>query len=69
MTTSALRVITEEAVTELTMPPIAFGLIALILFAMFLGVTWTFRNSSQKYANPEGPHAHSGSQEGQQGHV
>ncbi|HYN28506.1 MAG TPA: hypothetical protein VES95_01350 [Dermatophilaceae bacterium] len=66
---SVLRVAAEEAAIELPIPPYAIGLMALVFFALLLGVTWTFRNNAQKYVSPEGEHAHGGSQEGQSGRV
>lgn len=51
MSSSALRVLTEGH-TELPMPPYLFGVVTLLIFAVLLGVLWTFRNSSQKYAPP-----------------
>ena len=34
------------------MPPWLYGVIALVLFAFLLGVTWSFRGTAQKYARP-----------------
>lgn len=42
------------------MPPYAYGIIALVFFAVMLGVLWSFRNTGQKYAQPDG-HGHGGS--------
>ena len=43
----------EAAHTELPMPPWMYGLLALLGFAFLLGVTWSFRGTSQKYARPD----------------
>jgi hypothetical protein len=66
---SPLQVVASEVVNELPVPPAAIGLMALVFFALLLGVTWSFRNNAQKYVSPEGEHAHGGSQEGQSGRV
>jgi hypothetical protein len=38
---------------ELPLPPWAFAAMALLFFAFLLGVTWSFRGTSQKYARPD----------------
>ena len=43
----------EAAHTELPMPPWMYGVLALLGFAFLLGVTWSFRGTSQKYARPD----------------
>ena len=43
----------EEAARELPLPPWTFGIMALLAFAFLLGVTWSFRGTSQKYARPD----------------
>ena len=41
------------------MPPLSYGLMALVFFALLLGVTWAFRNNHQKSTPPEGDgHGH-----------
>ena len=49
------RFLSEELPTarELPMPPWLFAVIALVLFAFALGVTWSFRGTAQKYARPD----------------
>lgn len=44
--------IAEGGENVLPMPALSYGLMALVLFALALGVTWAFRNSHQKYAPP-----------------
>ena len=60
---SIAALVTEGAVHEpLPLPPLSYGLIALVLFALMLGVTWAFRNNHQKAVSPselEG-HGHAG---------
>ena len=58
MSMTVARVLSEELPTarELPMPPWLYGVIALVLFAFLLGVTWSFRGTAQKYAPPV-PHA------------
>ena len=54
MSMTVARLVAEEAAhTELPMPPWMFGVIALALFAVLLGVTWSFRGTAQKYARPD----------------
>ncbi|MGL4173629.1 MAG: hypothetical protein ACRCTR_06095 [Actinomycetota bacterium] len=38
----------EGATRELPMEPLMFGVITLIVFVSLLGLTWTFRGSSNK---------------------
>jgi hypothetical protein len=54
MSMTVTRLLSEELPTarELPMPPWLFGVIALLLFAFALGVTWSFRGTAQKYARP-----------------
>jgi len=40
----------EEAAGELPLPAWMFGVMVLLAFAFLLGVTWSFRGTSQKYA-------------------
>ena len=42
----------EEAAGELPLPAWMFGVMVLLAFAFLLGVTWSFRGTSQKYARP-----------------
>jgi hypothetical protein len=44
----ALAAETTEHHTELPMSPNMFGIIALIVFAAQLGLTWTFRGNANK---------------------
>jgi len=57
MSMTVARILSEELPTarELPMPPWLYGVIALVLFAFLLGVTWSFRGTAQKYAQPA-PH-------------
>ena len=57
MSMTVARFLSEELPTarELPMPPWLYGVIALVLFAFLLGVTWSFRGTGQKYAAPA-PH-------------
>ena len=53
MSMTVTRFLAEEAAhRELPMPPWMFGVIALLAFAFLLGLTWSFRGTSQKYAPP-----------------
>jgi hypothetical protein len=54
MSMTVARILSEELPTarELPMPPWLYGVIALVLFAFLLGVTWSFRGTAQKYARP-----------------
>ncbi|MGL5816312.1 MAG: hypothetical protein ACRCYR_02010 [Phycicoccus sp.] len=45
-------VASEETVRELPIPPWSFGVLALLAFAVLLGLTWSFRGTAQKYARP-----------------
>ncbi|MGL5866452.1 MAG: hypothetical protein ACRCYX_11395 [Dermatophilaceae bacterium] len=54
MTLPVVVVASEEAVRELPIPPWSFGVIALLVFALLLGLTWSFRGTAQKYARPDG---------------
>ncbi len=38
-----------EGGTQLPMSPVMFGVIAIISFVALLGLTWTFRGSSNKH--------------------
>jgi hypothetical protein len=40
---------TAETERELPMPPLAFGLSALAVFAVLLAVTWAFRNVGNRH--------------------
>ena len=54
MSMTVAHLVAEEAAhTELPMPPWMIGVIALALFAVLLGVTWSFRGTAQKYARPD----------------
>ncbi|MCA0337667.1 MAG: hypothetical protein LCH66_12505 [Actinobacteria bacterium] len=54
-----VALVAEEGGHEaLPMPPLSYGLIALVLFALLLGVTWTFRNNHQKHVPPAEGHGH-----------
>lgn len=53
MSTNVLRVMAEEGHQALPMPPIAYGLIAFVLFLVGLGVLWSFRNTGMKYLPPD----------------
>ena len=53
MSTTATLLAAEEAVHELPIPPWFIGVIALLVFAFMLGVTWSFRGTHNKYARPE----------------
>jgi hypothetical protein len=54
MMTTASLLAAEEAAThsELAIPPWLVGVMALLLFAFLLGVTWSFRGTHNKYAAP-----------------
>jgi hypothetical protein len=49
MPTMLLAAATEEAHRDLPMPAIAFGIIALTVFASLLGLTWSFRSVATKH--------------------
>ena len=57
MSSAPLRVLAEEVHNELPMPAYAYGIIALVFFAVLLGVLWSFRNTGEKYAQPD-QHGH-----------
>lgn len=61
MTMTVAHFVTEEAHRELPMPPWVFGVLALLAFAFLLGLTWSFRGTAQKYADPRA-HAQKGQQ-------
>lgn len=61
--TAARFVAAEAAHRELPMPPWLFGVIALLAFAFLLGVTWSFRGTSQKYVRPDLTGARHGEQQ------
>jgi hypothetical protein len=44
----------EQAHRELPMPPVAFGVLALVAFGLGLAVLWAFRGTANKVAGP--PH-------------
>ncbi|MBM6404668.1 hypothetical protein JQN72_10490 [Phycicoccus sp. CSK15P-2] len=53
---STVVVAAEEAAHhELPIPPWLIGLIALVVFAALLGVTWSFRGTAYKYPVPAAP--------------
>lgn len=45
-----LLVAAEEMTHELPMPAWMFGAIALVAFALLLGLTWAFRGTATKWA-------------------
>ena len=45
----AIAAATEGAEHKLPFPPAVFGVGALVLFAVLLGVTWMFRGNSTKH--------------------
>lgn len=47
-----------EGGRELPMPAILYGVIALGLLLVGLGLTWAFRGTSQKWAHDGDDHAH-----------
>ena len=49
--------VAEESAHSLPMPAWVFGVIALVVFALLLAATWSFRGAAQKYAQP-GDHGH-----------
>ena len=63
MSSAPLRLLAEGVHNELPMPAYAYGVIALVFFAVLLGVLWSFRNTGQKYAAPS-DHGHDGSHGG-----
>jgi hypothetical protein len=55
MSTAALLTAEDAAAhSELPIPTWLVGVIALVLFAFLLGVTWSFRGYHNKYAPPPG---------------
>lgn len=55
MSTFAALAAAEEAThTELPIPAWLIGLIALLVFVLLLGVTWSFRGTHHRYAPPSG---------------
>lgn len=49
----------EESTHELPMSPLAFGIIAMVVFMALLGVLWSFRGTAAKIATgDEHLHAH-----------
>jgi len=53
MSMTVARIVAEEAAAhELPIPPWTFAVIALLVFALLLGVLWSFRGTAQKYARP-----------------
>lgn len=52
MSTTVLQLVSAEEVTELPMPSILYGIIALSLFALGLLVLWFFRNTAHKVTGP-----------------
>jgi hypothetical protein len=54
-----VALVAEEGGHEaLPMPPLSYGLMALVFFALLLGVTWAFRNTHQKHVEPGEGHGH-----------
>lgn len=66
---SLVTLVAEEgaAHSELPMPAYVFGIIALVAFALLLLLTWSFRGTAQKYAQP-GDSAHGGHGDKGSGH-
>ena len=50
MTPSHLITTTEETTRELPMPPLAFGVLAMVAFLVLLAVLWAFRGTASKIA-------------------
>jgi hypothetical protein len=44
----ALALAAEEQTKDLPMEPLMYGVIAIVVFVSLLGLTWTFRGSSNK---------------------
>lgn len=44
----ALIAAEEETLRELPMPPVAYGLLALVGFGLLLAILWSFRGTAQK---------------------
>ena len=69
MSMTVTRFLAEEAAhRELPMPPWMFSVIALLAFAFLLGLTWSFRGTSQKYAPPTAHSEQHGAPEGDTAH-
>ena len=69
MSMTVTRFLAEEAAhRELPMPPWMFGVIALLAFAFLLGLTWSFRRTSQKSAPPPAHSEQHGAPEGDTAH-
>lgn len=58
--TAIAAFVAEEGHQALPMPPISYGLMAGVFFALLLGVTWAFRNTAQKSVPPSETHGHHG---------
>lgn len=56
MSSNVWRVAAEEGHQALPMPPIAYGLLAVVFFLVLLGVLWTFRNTGLKHVPPTASH-------------
>ncbi len=54
---SMIAALAQEGDNALPMPAASYGLMALVFFALLLGVTWAFRNTHQKVAPPS-EHGH-----------
>jgi hypothetical protein len=52
MPSSVAGLVTAGATNSLPMPSYMFGLLAVLGFALLLGVTWAFRGAHHKYAPP-----------------
>ncbi len=52
MPSSVAGLIAAEAAHSLPMPSYLFGVLALVGFALLLGVTWAFRGAHNKYGPP-----------------
>ena len=61
---TAGALVAEDPAHALPMPAISYGLIALVFFALLLGVTWAFRNTSQKSVPPSEAHGEHGHEHG-----
>lgn len=60
MSLPAVLIAAEEAHRELPIPPWLVGVIALVAFAVLLGITWSFRGTHHKYARPGVASQHDG---------
>lgn len=58
MSTTVAALVSEAG--HLPMPAISYGLVALVFFALLLGITWTFRNTAQKHVPPSETHGQQG---------